>query len=448
MSIENIAEPILPEPSQIRAHILRSLNCYWIADTSPIAALPVTRLDYLPAIVLPLRMVTVQLPEWAVDCGIDGELLVPRESVAGGGSQITSEWQAVDWFLAAFLLLEGWHERHWEFRHGPIHSYSFRLTGWDERAWQHAWVNRIGLFLRRWAIYRAGFETESCLGVLPEPDIQMTHDVDAVEKTVPIRLKQSVFNLFNAARAMGQAELGQAGRRLQQAARFLFGREKWWTFDRLLEMEQKAGIRATFHFHAAPRHKSLRRWLFDPGYDIRAPRQRALLREIRRAGHRIGLHPGFESWQQASVIAAERDLLQEAAGISVTHCRQHWLRFSWSDTWAAQSEAGIEQDTTLMLNDRSGFRNSSALLWKPWNHEENRAHRLSALPTVLMDSHCYDYQPMTAQERRETIEGWIRECKSVCGQAALLWHPHTLTRDYGWTDGFEEVLEIIKETKL
>ena len=42
-------------------------------------------------------------------------------------------------------MLEGWHERIWEKVHGCIHSYSFRLKGWDTRAWDHAWVNRCYL---------------------------------------------------------------------------------------------------------------------------------------------------------------------------------------------------------------------------------------------------------------------------------------------------------------
>ena len=56
----------------------------------------------------------------------------------------------VDWWTAIFLLMEGWHERIWEKTRGVIHSYSFKLKDWDTRAWDHAWVNRIALFLRKW----------------------------------------------------------------------------------------------------------------------------------------------------------------------------------------------------------------------------------------------------------------------------------------------------------
>lgn len=447
MPTDALPAPRLPSPSQIRAQVLAALGRYWVADVTPVAGLPVPTRVTQPLIEGPLRLVAVQLPPWAADCAVVGELLVPREVLPPAKAIGTDAWQQVDWHLAAFLLLEGWHERLWEHRNGPIHSYSFRLKGWDERAWQHAWVNRIGLFLRLWAIHREGPAVERRLGELPPAEILMTHDVDAIGKTLPIRLKQGAFNLFNAARALRRAEIRQASDRFRQATRFLFGREDWWTFDDLLALEQAAGIRATFHFHADPRRKTPRRWLFDPGYDIRAPRLRALLRQIQQAGHHVGLHPGFESWQSPTAIAAARNRVAQAAESPVTHARQHWLRFSWRDTWAAQATAGLWQDTTLMFNDRPGFRTSSSLAWRPWNPAMAAAHGVTVQPTLLMDSHCYDYQPMTPHQRRQTLRTWLGECQAVRGQAAVLWHPHTLTQDYGWSSGFQEALALLKETR-
>jgi hypothetical protein len=429
----------------MRAHVLGALARYWPADSTPISKLPLKTVDPQPAISLPLHLQPATIPHWAAACAVDGQLLVPAEAIPKTAQNSEHQWPCVDWILAAFLLLEGWHERLWEHQHGPVHSYSFRLTEWDERAWQHAWVNRIGLFLRQWAIEQHGPNTAAELGDLPVADIQMTHDVDAVRKTLPIRLKQGAFNLFNAARALRRRQPTQAGNRLGQATRFLLGRDDWWVFDRLLADEQSANIRATWHFHADPRAKTPKRWLFDPGYAIQAPAQRRLLQQLGQAGHRIGLHPGFDTWQSQTLIAAARHQLEQAAGGAVTHCRQHWLRFSWKDTWHAQANAGLMHDTTLMFNDRPGYRTSSALAWQPWNQNTDAAHRLTALPTVLMDSHCYDYQLMTTQQRQQAIEHWLGECQAVHGQVAVLWHPHTLSRDYGWSEGFNDILASVKE---
>ena len=429
----------LPEPNVLREHVLSALSDYWSEDQKRVKELPIPICPN-PAIQLPLQLTTIRLPSWANECGVDSQLLIPRELVQEG-----NDWQKVDWWLAAFLLLEGWHERLWEAQHGPIHSYSFRLKGWDVRAWEHAWVNRIGLFLRKWAIQQSEDGDTGKLGPLPNTKIHMTHDVDAVAKTLPIRLKQGVFNLFNAAQSLRNGQFRQTADRLRQATRFLLGNENWWTFDRLQQWEAQNGIHATYHFHADPQSKSFKRWLFDPGYDIASPKLKTLLRQLASQGHTIGLHPGFETWQDTEQITAQRNCVEQAAGVQVSSCRQHWLRFSWEKTWMAQAQSGLRCDRTLMFNDRFGFRNSSALLWNPWNPVTCSSHLVSVEPTILMDSHLYDYQSLEPLQQRKVIGTLMNECRIVHGKAAILWHPHTLTKDYGWSDGFGDVVELTKE---
>ena len=429
----------LPGNKTIRDHMLIALSRYWPNDPKPIQSLLVQQRRLVNPITGPLRLIEIELPAWAGHCGVDGMMLVPQEAVADSVPN-PELWQHTDWWLAAFLLLEGWHERVWERQHGPIHSYSFRLTGWDERAWQYAWVNRIALFLRCWLIQVDGSETAERVGPLPKPYIQMTHDVDAVAKTLSIRLKQGAFNLFNAARSLSRGQFRQTGAQLGQATRFLIGQESWWTFDQLQQWEAQAGIQAIYHFHADNQPKTLKRWLFDPNYDIAAPKQRKLLSQLIKQGHKVGLHPGYETWQDPRKIATQRGLVEAAAGTQVTRCRQHWLKFSWQDTWAAQQSAGLTHDTTLMFNDRPSFRNSSALSWQPYYPKQAPTPHFRAMPTLFMDSHFYDYQPMSAAERQSAMLHWLQECKNVRGVAAVLWHPHTLTQDYGWSDGFRDAI--------
>jgi hypothetical protein len=430
----------LPNSEHIRNHVLAALMRYWSAEPKSVAGLPVAQKSSVTPIAGPLRLVEITLPDWATHCGVNGALLVPAEAAAEAGT-----WQHTDWWLAAFLLLEAWHERVWEYDHGPIHSFSFYLKGWDERAWQHAWVNRIGLFLRQWAIQQSGYGGADRIGPLPKIQIHMTHDVDAVAKTLPIRLKQGAFNFFNAAQSVRRGQFRQTAERLRQATRFLLGQENWWTFDRLQQWESDMGIQATYHFHVDTQPKTLKRWLFDPGYDITSPRLKTLLRQLAVQGHTIGLHPGFETWQDAEQISAQRARVEQSAGVQVTHCRQHWLRFSWQSTWLSQQTAGLAQDTTLMFNDRPGFRNSSALAWHPWQTASAAALNLTALPSVFMDSHFYDYQPMTPAARQMAMRHWLHECHCVGGEIVVLWHPHTLTTDYGWSDGFRDAVKLTKE---
>jgi len=47
---------------------------------------------------------------------------------------------------------------------------------------------------------------------------------------------------------------------------------------------------------------------------------------------------------------------------------------------------------------------------------------------------------MTPETRRASIAALRREVDAVNGTAAVLWHPHTLAPDYGWRDGYEDLL--------
>ena len=77
----------------------------------------------------------------------------------------------------------------------------------------------------------------------------------------------------------------------------------------------------------------------------------------------------------------------------------------------------------------------------------NTAHTLNAQPTVLMDSRCCDCQQMAAEQRRQSIRHWIGEgVRAVRGQVAVMWHPHTMSQDYGWSQGFESYCYFRGET--
>ena len=73
---------------------------------------------------------------------------------------------------------------------------------------------------------------------------------------------------------------------------------------------------------------------------------------------------------------------------------------------------------------------------------------LKCIPTILMDSHLYDYNNLNESERTTKMCHWLNEIKSVGGSAAVNWHPHTLSPDYGWEIGFKTLLQLIKQSGL
>lgn len=253
-----------------------------------------------------------------------------------------------------------------------------------------------------------------------------------------------MFTGFNAVRNLIAGNIVYAVKGFRKTLKMFFSQENWWTFEDLLKLETDRGIKSIFYFHSNPQPKTFKSWLFDPGYSINDNRLKKLFIELKKKNNKIGLHPSFDSWDDETSIHNQKKSLEKSAGIKVLGCRQHWLRFSWEKTWAAQEYAGLVYDTTLMFNDQPGFRNASALSWAPWNKTSQKVHTLTALNTVLMDSHFYDYQQLSDQQRTDQLNWWMKECHAVHGKAAVLWHSHTLTQDYAWRNGFISLLDIIK----
>lgn len=429
-----------PDAAEARKrYVAVELGRYWprSADAVLTLAIPAAP-DPVPE-PLPPRLELVSLPAWAADVAVEGSLLVPRQHAGPGGAE---RWRAVDWWSAAWWFLSGAAERAHEERRGPIHSYSYRLGGWDPRMWERAWVNRIALFLRRWAAREARQEEHALFGPAPAAEIQLTHDVDAIRKTLAIRFKQSAFHAYNALRLTGRGELRQGWAKLGAAARFLLSDADYWHFDQIEAAETRAQVRSSFFVYGGdPRRRSPVQALLDPGYDVSEDRLAARLRALASAGWRVGMHQSYYAWRDEAAMKREKARVEDALGARVTACRQHWLRFSWSDTWKAQQAAGLEADATLGFNDRPGFRNGAAVSFRPWDTACNGAMRLAATPLILMDSHLYDYRPGSDPARE--IRRWIGEVEAVGGTASVLWHPHTLSPDYGWPAGFAALLDAI-----
>ena len=213
---------VAPNHPLLKQYVVEELAPYW-QKREGVLSLPIPAMPWPQEEPLPPRMEFVTLPEWASDVGVKGGILVPGQFIKNNDA--SSAWAKIDWFSVIFWYLNGIPERAFEAQHGPIHSYSYRLEGWDQSMWDHAWVNRIALFLRRWVAREAQRTVEEACGPLPKTDILLTHDLDAISKTFAIRIKQSAFHSFNAIKLVMKGQYKAAVTKFRQALRFFFIRE-------------------------------------------------------------------------------------------------------------------------------------------------------------------------------------------------------------------------------
>lgn len=426
-----------------RSWVIDCGHRYWPSGRSFIEQLPIPVTNRSPGKDPNFRFVT--LPEWAADCGCDGRLLVFEEAICTRSN--LPEWQECDWVANAYHMLSGTVERITESSHGPALSYAARLPKALSVLHDHAWVNRIFLFLRRWASREAGLPESEMFGPRPLADIGLTHDVDAIRLTPEIRLKQTMFQLVNFGRAFGSADWQFARQRIADAFRYATSRGDFFTFARLRDIERAAGLRSLLHFYGGEpgiRRLSPRRLLIDPAYDIASDDMRVELAAFEEGGWEIGLHQSFDAWRDAAPMLTEKRRVEIALGNRITKCRQHWLHFSWERTWGAQAEAGLATDASLGFNDRPGFRSGHALTIKPFIPTSGVVLPINTTPMVFMDSHFYDYAGGPLASVEGAMKSWIDEIRTVGGEATVNWHTHTITDVYRWGAGFEALLGLLR----
>ena len=422
-----------------RAHAVRAMSRYWPVSVASIESLPMPVLR-LHIAATPPQLQWISLPEWAADLGVrGGSLAVPRSACAAGEEP---SWQCTDWLSAAFWFMQGMAERAHEEAYGPIHSYSVRLRGWDSAMWEFAWVNRIALFLRRWAARESGNDEAILFGVLPAAEIQFTHDIEEVRPTWRGRSKRLVMDAQAAVREVARGRLHRAVTRAGQTFRSFAGDARADHLTTITALVESCGMRGTIYVYARSASSPALpvSWIVDPAYSLTERGLAERLRTLHSSGWSIGLHQSHGAWESSTRMRNERETLERVLLAPVTACRQHWLRFDWTETWAAQAAAGLRRDATLGFNDRPAFRNGAALAFAPVDFSTGNAIDIEIVPLVLMDSHCYDYQLLDALERESLIRRWIDEIKQVRGVATILWHPHTLGSAFGWESGLHTAL--------
>ena len=190
-------------------------------------------------------------------------------------------------------------------------------------------------------------------------------------------------------------------------------------FREIRRLEEKYGAKSTFFF-LAPEKTSL-----DSNYVIDELREE--LREIRAAGWGIGLHGGYDSYNNLDAITNEKERLENALGEKVVGYRNHFLRFKVPGTWENLSRAGFKYDSTLGYADMPGFRNGMCHPHKPFNLETNKEIDITEIPLTIMDGTFFDYMKLGCGEAWQLTKKLMDKTAKLKGVITILWHNTHMT---------------------
>ena len=204
------------------------------------------------------------------------------------------------------------------------------------------------------------------------------------------------------------------------------------TFDFLMDVSERHGLRSAFYFladnevraGAQPCHVLGHRWVRD------------LVGRVHRRGHEVGLHAGFGTYRDADATRAEFDLLRAIAdeqGVDQQRWggRQHYLQWVNPVTWRNWDAAGLDYDCTLGWADQVGFRTGTCREYPVFDLLERRPLRLRERPFQVMDVTLAGYLSLTPEAAAGAVLAVARECRRYRGTLGVLWHNDEVLRTSG-----------------
>jgi len=279
------------------------------------------------------------------------------------------------------------------------------------------------------------FEEKKCL------EIDISHDVDYINKTLQLLIKQTTFNLLNTFKVLYNPK--KFIKNLLFTLRFLLMRPSYWCFDYWVEVEKKNNVYSTFYIYSRVKRNNFKTWLLDPSYDIQHNKKlQKQLKDLLNDGFFIGLHGSYDSAKSLPLLEQEKDQLEAILGTKISKTRQHWLHYSELTTPDIHDKL-FSLDSSLGWNDQLGFRSGIASIYRPYNFKNKKAYNYEVLPQVIMDSTIFDYY--RNKNLQQEIDSILVNAKDYAKNphVSISWHQRVCNQDYRWHKIYEDIINAL-----
>lgn len=213
-------------------------------------------------------------------------------------------------------------------------------------------------------------------------------------------------------------EYGKARACSQRIVRSLVQPKDWKPqFDRILEIESALGWRSTFFIlegYNWSRHGSR--------YRLEDQRIQSMASMIKDAGCEIGVHGSCRDINKPEKYRLSADRIEAAFGVRPVGIRNHYLRFSFPDTWKAQADAGFFYDATFGWKDQVGFREGRRYPFEPSDPESGEPINIVVLPLTIQDVSLFEVLRLKGREAILQMESILKDAATSGGLVSVLWH--------------------------
>jgi len=231
----------------------------------------------------------------------------------------------------------------------------------------------------------------------------LTHDVDRIEKKVYHYL---FYGLAGGLRGI-LTQIDSLRLRLQ-------GREPYWNFEHIMELEDRLGARSTFLFlNESARGFRPKYW---GRYEIGSRKVRDVIKTLDRGGWEVGLHGSYRSYDDIDLLRLEKETLEDILGKRVRSTRQHYLNLRNPETLRFQRAVGLEVDSTIGYTDQVWDASRGTLPYYPDDCG------ILELPITVMDT-----IGLHSPDVRKKTEAAVERIAAAGGLIVLDWHQRTFS---------------------
>lgn len=207
--------------------------------------------------------------------------------------------------------------------------------------------------------------------------------------------------------------------------------DPFYTFDYIMNVAKSRGISCTFYFLCGSTNEE-----FDADYKIDDEIILNLLQKLDNNGHKIGVHPSYDSFLDSSKIKDEIEMfisICKTYNLTLTsvESRMHYLRYDVRTTMNYLSQCGVKNDSTLNYANESGFRCGTCFDYVYFDHGLQKNLGIIERPLIVMDNNFIDeIDELNYLHILNNINELKQRCKSVGGNFTVLWHNSELYNNF------------------
>lgn len=186
------------------------------------------------------------------------------------------------------------------------------------------------------------------------------------------------------------------------------------TYDYIMDLSESIGLKSYFFFMGEGVTKH------DNSYRSSSKEAKAIVENILRRGHFVGIHPSYNAYNDLKQFKREKEELERNFNTSIRFGREHYLRFELPTTWQIWEDSGMDWESTLAYADEDGFRCGVCYEFHVFNILRREQLQLKERPLLFMDAN--GVEKFSPQRMEEVIYQLICQVERYRGDFVLLWH--------------------------